>query len=279
MNTSIKGIVIKAQPYGYKTICRNGFALDRLPLLKNENGKAEMFCISPNNGRSVVLGEYNDHYLLSKGNGLTYTQTTFINTGEYGASTWGLLLKEQAVRDFNIGVEIEKLGIKTNRMGSVLELDYEYHIPTIKETIKPSLLQYSVECPYRIIDFPFIPKSMLKKELEKWEVLNSNLYKYKHLIATEVMFKNLSIMHSKGILHNAIHSQNYSWALELVDFELGRTPNYPYDNEDYEKQYPFLFRREIMQTLEIINYIAWCLKEKIDFGKITEIQHLYNLSL
>ena len=68
-----------------------------------------------------------------------------------------------------------------------------------------------------------------------------------------------------------MHTQNYTWALELLDFEASRTNNHPYDNPEYEEHVPELIKAEIIQTYEIINYIAWCLGEPIEYSAIDSI--------
>lgn len=83
-----------------------------------------MYSLSPNHGRSFLIGRNNDgKFIISKGNGLSYTQYKMLNTGEFGNDTWGLLLRNDAIRDFTLGMEINSLGIKTNQMEYVLELE------------------------------------------------------------------------------------------------------------------------------------------------------------
>ena len=147
-----------------------------------------------------------------------------------------------------------------------------------KEIVYPYLLQYNVECPYRISDFAFMSKSDINFELEKWESFNPRRFTEKHLIAANVLLRNLRTMHDANILHNAIHIQNYTWALELLDFELSRTPNFPYGEED-EKRFPVLYHREIIHTYEVINYIAWCLGEDADYGEIDGLFAEYGFDL
>ena len=52
------------------------------------------------------------------------------------------------------------LGIKTNHMEYVLELDVELDLPN-GHKVKPCLLQYDVECPYRICDAAFMTHIIL----------------------------------------------------------------------------------------------------------------------
>lgn len=240
------------------------------PLLRRKNGRAQIYCVSPSHGRSFVVAKREDRYIVSKGNGLTYTNSFFINTGEMGDDTWGLLLKADAIRDFTLGMEIAGYGIKTNQMEYVLELESPVRLNDTK-CLNPALLQYSVECPYRICDAAFMDRNIINLETAKWDSLCNGIHKYKHLRAAEVLVRNLAILHEKGILYNAFHSQNYTWALELVDFELACSPKNPYSDEDSMRHVKDLFPREIIQTYEIVNYIAWILNEPIDYSEIDSI--------
>lgn len=78
---------------------------------------------NPLHCRSFVVSKTDDRFIVSKGNGLSYTEWTFLNTGELGDDTLGLLLKKDALRGFHIGNEIASLGIRTNRMEYVLDLN------------------------------------------------------------------------------------------------------------------------------------------------------------
>ena len=86
-------------------------------------------------------------------------------------------------------------------------------------------------------------------------------------------------MHSHNILHNAIQESNYTWALELLDFELSCSPSYPYEREDYQRHAIDLFSREVTQTYCIINYIAGVLKEHIDFKKVDRLFTEYGFDI
>ena len=236
------------------------------PYLCHKAGKKKILCPSPLHGRSYVVGKTDDgRYVVSKGNGLSYTQFRFLNTGEFGDDTRGLLLRQDAVRDFIMGQEIEALGIKTNHMEYVIELEQEILLPN-GHTLKPILLQYDIECPYRICDAPFMTSGQIRTEVAKWEKMNERGFDKAYLIAANVLIRNLRILHDHDILHNAIHEQNYTWALELLDFELACSPAHPYSNEDDRRHVKDLFPREITQTYVIINYIAGVLREDIDFA-------------
>ena len=242
------------------------------PYLRDEDGVENMWNIGPLHGRSFVVGRHDDgRYVVSKGNGLCYSKHTFLYTQEMATDVWGLLLKEDAFRDFNCCLDIQALGIKTNQMECIVELEVPLHIEQTNVDIKPILLQYNVECPYRICDAAFMDKSQIEYEVKKWETLNVWGYDQHYLIAAEVLINNLQVMHSHQVLHNAIHEQNYTWALELLDFELARTPQHPYSKADYERHVGMLCEREIIQTYIIINYIANVLREEIDFKVVDDI--------
>ena len=250
------------------------------PLLRDESGNERMYCISPLHGRSFVVNKSAcGRWIVSKGNGLSYSTASFLDTSKVNGDMWGALFKENAIRDFKIGQEIRQLGIKTNYMEYVLELNRTFVMPIQQTEAASYLLQYSVECPYRISDFPFMPIDTFKEEVKKWERVNDRKFSQYYLIAANVLIKNLRIMHDNNIMHNAIHIQNYTWALELLDFESARTNKLPYDNEEYEKYVPLLKEGEVIQTYEVLNYIAWCLKEKVDYTQIDNLFQDYGFDL
>lgn len=249
------------------------------PFVRNDDGELNMEIISPNHGRSFLLKKNNDfQWVIGKGNGLSYSTQTSLITSLYDSDTWGRLSLKQAIRDFDIGIEIAALGIKTNRMEYVLSLPFNV-IFNGKEG-KAALLQYSVECPYRIVDFAFIPKQLLNAHITNWKpIQDMDMDVPKHLIASDRLFYNLSLLHKYGVLHNAITPQNYTWALELVDFEASHTPNTPFGTKQYQSYIPMLMDMEIIQTYEIVNYIAWCLNEECDYTAIERIMSSYGFSL
>lgn len=250
------------------------------PLLINNNGGKDIYCISPLHGRSFVVGQNDDgRYIVTKGNGLCYSQHPFLYSPDTTADVWGLLLKEDALRDYCCCQDVQALGIKTNQMECVLELDYPIYIPQTKTTIKPAILQYNVECPYRICDAPFMERKQIENEVEKWQQYNRKGYSQNYLIAAEVLISNLRTMHDHEVLHNAIHEQNYTWALELLDFELCRTPQHPYEKADYERHVPTLYSREVIQTYVIINYIAGVLREEADYAALDALFGEYGFDL
>lgn len=269
----------KAKTFSYTIISSRDSGVKPFPYLRNLSGDKEMICISPYHGRSYLVGKItNGRYVISKGNGLSYTQCQFINTHELGNDTWGLLLRQDAERDFIMGQEIEALGIKTNHMEYVLELQTEVQL-TNGHILKPVLLQYDVECPYRISDAPFMTQEQINKEVLKWEKMNDKGYDKSYLIAADVLIRNLRILHDHQILHNAISEQNYTWALELLDFELACSPTHPYTSEDDQRHVKDLFPREILHTYNIINYIAGVLHEDINYATVDALFKEYGFDL
>jgi hypothetical protein len=270
--------IVRAYSLAYRILLCSDNSLKVFPYFRYIGNK-EMLCPSPLHGRSFVVGRIiNGRYIVSKGNGLCYSQHNFLNTGEVQDDTWGLLLRQDAECDFIMGQEIEALGIKTNHMEYVLELDAEIELQN-GHKIKPCLLQYDVECPYRICDAAFMSKEQILIEVAKWEKLNIKGYDKAHMIAANVLIRNLRILHDNNILHNAIHEQNYTWALELLDFELACSPAHPYSNEDDMRHVKDLFSREILQTYVIINYIAGVLREEIDYAAVDALFAEYGFDL
>lgn len=249
--------------------------IDIYPLVRCDTGETDIFCVSPIHGRSFVLSHNSDgRWIVGKGNGLSYTSHPFILTSSINGDTWGGLSLDSAVRDYNIGNQVRELGIKTNIMDCVVALDRS--IIVNGEFRQSALLQYSVECPYRISDFGFIPKDELKYHLDRWQSGASNeLYMY----AARVFIQNLRVLHDNNIMHNAMHPINYTWALELVDFEASRSDKYPYSNAEYEAFVPMLIEAEIIQVYEIINYVAWCLGEQVNYHKVEDLFNEYGFTL
>lgn len=250
------------------------------PYLRSEHGDKTMWQVSPIHGRSYVVGRTGDgRYVVSKGNGLGYTQHKFLYTSEQSADVWGLLLKEDALRDFHCGQEVQALGVKTNHMECVLELDYLIHVAKTNVDRNPFLLQYNVECPYRISDAPFMTRQQITEEVNKWEKMNDKGFDKDYLIAANVLIRNLRIMHDHEVLHNALTYENLTWALELLDFELCRTNQHPYTKEDYERHVCDLYDREIIDTYRNIIYIAGCLNELVDFKQLDGLFLEYGFDL
>ena len=270
---------ILANRIPYKIYCQADNCHEQVyPLLRNDNGEFEMECISPIHGRSFVVGRAeNGRYIVSKGNGLSYSSSVYSSLSlERSESMWGLLKKENARRDFVIGMEVSKTGIRTNNMEYVIELDKKLPYDET-HVIIPYLLQYDVLCPYRITDYHFMPIDVRDRAIKTWEQLNEYQFRSKHMIAAYTLIKNLYVLRKNGILHNSLHAQNYTWALELLDFESSRSPSYPYENEEYESWAKVLADVEIVQTYEVINYISWCLKENVDYHEIAKIFKHFNL--
>lgn len=269
----------RAQEYDYRFIKRTDNYFDVYPYLRNDDGNKTMLSISPFHGRSFIVGRTDDgRFIVSKGNGLSFSQYNFLNTRERGDETLGLLLKRNAVRDFLLGHEIHDLGIKTNNIHCVIELDTEIILET-GQAINPVLLQYDVECPYRLEDAAFVPQELLTAEVQKWESMAEREYEAKHLIAAEVLIKALRRLHDSHILHNALTLHNITWALELLDFEIASSPSIPYDTKDEEAQKQDLFFREIIDVYRIVCYIAWVLREPIEYTLIDQIFCSYGFDI
>lgn len=267
-----------AAEYPYHIICTANTNNKVYPLLRDEKGGELMCCVSPHHGRSFIVCKRDGLYTISKGNGLSYSEHTFLNTGEIGDDTLGLLLRKDAIRDFMLGQEIAALGVKTNKMEYVICIDNKISLQN-GNIINPHLLQYSVECPYRIADAPFISIEDIKQEVDKWERFNERHYNERYMVAANVMIRNLHILHSHSILHNAIQESNYTWALELLDFELSCSMKHPYEEDDSQRHVKDLFPREIFQTYCIINYVASVLREQIDFKRVDDLFKEYGFDL
>jgi hypothetical protein len=109
-----------------------------------------------------------------------------------------LLLKKDAERDFLLGQEIEALGIKTNHMEYVIELTQEIMLAN-GHIMNPILLQHDVECPYRISDAAFMTQEQILSEVAKWEKMNERGYDKAHMIAANVLIRNLRTLVSLNI--------------------------------------------------------------------------------
>ena len=99
------------------------------------------------------------------------------------------------------------------------------------------------------------------------------------MIAADLLLRNLRILHDSKILHNAISEQNYTWSLELLDFELACSPTNPYTSEDDMRHVKDLFPRELLQTYVIINYIAGILGEVVDFKIVDNLYKEYGFDI
>ena len=273
MNTTVKAIRCDYQLLAAKEGCTDSV----YPLLRDWEGDEAMISISPEHGRSYIVGKTTGgRTIVSKGNGLSYSQFCFLNTGEYGDNTWGLLLKSDAIRDFHNGIIAKSLGVKTNNMQYIIELDRTITVDEPNHNyLKPVLLQYDVECPYRISDAPFMPKKMLKRLAEQWSANGLDCSVPRYLVAAEVLIGNLFILHSNGFLHNAISTQNYTWALELLDFELSNSNQFPLNDSGSQ----LLYNRETVFTYQIIDYIASVLGERINYVMVDAVFAKYGFNL
>lgn len=243
-------------------------------IIVDEKTKISCFKSSPQHGRSIIV-DFNpsqDSFIITKGNGLTYFPFGFVSTQEIEDYAWGYLRKQDAIRDFMSGEYINSLGILTNNMEAVFSLrDQTIRFPDHLSKIEATILQYNVICPFRISDIPFLSRELILSFVNRWPELHENIHSEKHCTAAEVLLRNIRLFNENDVLHNAIHSQNYTLSLELLDFELARTPITPYDNKIDEENYKKLQKREVIQSLEIVNQIAFFFKEKINNKVLQEI--------
>ena len=80
-----------AQEVGYSILYKNPTNVNPFPLLKSNTGNSTLYNICPaTHCRSFVVSKTDDRFIVSKGNGLSYTEWTFLNTGEFGDDTWGV---------------------------------------------------------------------------------------------------------------------------------------------------------------------------------------------
>lgn len=271
---------IRATEIPYKVLCKTSELVKPYPLLISDKGRHNMCCVSPIHCRSFLVGRHdNGRYIISKGNGLSYSTHPFLYTPDMPTDVWGLLLKEDALRDFYCGQDVQALRIKTNQMECVLELDYPIYISQTDKHIKPALLQYSVECPYRIADAAFMPPQQIRKEVAKWKPMNRANVQDEYLIAADVLIRNLRILHDNKVLHNALTFENVTWALELLDFEICHTPQHPYSKADYARHVCSLYDREIIDVYRIIIYIAGVLHQQADYSRIDALFREYGFDL
>lgn len=237
------------------------------PQLKSDEGDIPLYCVSPNHRLEYVVAKIDDRYIMSMGNGLSYASGSYLNSDDSVDGTGGMLTKEEAYRYFSIGTEIAKYGIKTCKMEYVLELGGSIKLSD-KVSVPPILVQYSVECPYRLNDAAFMSKSQIEKETGKWRLQCESQHDYLHLMAAEVLIRNLRILHERDILSNAFNAQCYTWALELCGYEYACSVKQMSDDEGTRQRVSEMLRREVFQAYDIINYISWVLGEPTDYKRI-----------
>ncbi len=153
-------------------------------------------------------------------------------------------------------------------MEYVLELEENVMLTNGYYT-KPILLQYTVECPYRICDFDLMEKEEFKDVVKKWEYLNDKGYEFSHLIAADILVHNMRIMQDNNILHSPEHIHKYTWALELLDLEtVDAQESHAEVGRGAIKD---LLSCEVSSICEIIGHVAKCLREQIDVEKVNAI--------
>ena len=52
------------------------------PLLRNDEGSELIYCVSPLHGRSFVVNRNGERWIISKGNGLSYSSAAFLDTSK-----------------------------------------------------------------------------------------------------------------------------------------------------------------------------------------------------
>lgn len=274
----IEGILVSCKAVEINQIFISKVGVEYFPQVIVRESENKCICPSPLHGRSLIANFNPDlnRYIITKGNGLTYFPFGFISTGEMEDYAWGLLRPEDAIRDFKSGNYINKLGILTNNMEAVYKLEKQpiSHLK-LNNTVEPTILQYNVHCPYRIADMPFLSKQTVLFFIEQWSNFHNIEYSLIHCNAADILISNIRKLHDNGVLHNSIHIQNYTLSLELVDFELSRTPDTPYDIENEEHVYKALQNREIIQSLEIVNHIAYYFDEILNYGILRKIMTKY----
>lgn len=275
----IEGTNIQCNETEITTVIFDNACSQKYPLfVSKEKGSHNCIAPSPLHGRSLVVNfdSNTNRYIITKGNGLTYFPYGFVSTEELDSYAWGLLRKEDAIRDFQGSNFVSSLGITTNKMEALFTLEKQpIRFLDKLEFIEPNILQYSVQSPYRIADIPFLKPQTIKKHIDEWYLLSEHKHQTLHCLAAEILLKNIKIMHDNNVLHNAIHSQNYTLALELLDFELTRTPKTPYQNKKDEATFSTLQKREVIQSLEIVNHIAFYFKEIIDSKTLNDLMCQY----
>jgi hypothetical protein len=271
----LDGTVIKCREVGIREILLNNAPNKLYPyLVSNDDTGHDCVIATPLHGRSVIVefNPFDRRYTITKGNGLTYFPYGYISTGEFETHTWGLLNTESAERDYYSCNFVSSLGILTNKMEAVFTLeDQKINCFDKIITSSPTILQYSVICPYRIADIPFMSRSTVNYYTSLWNESFDVNFKDKHCIFAYVILKNIRIMHENDVLQNSINQQNISLSLELLDFEVTRTPVTPYNRDEDEKTYKNLMKREVIHVLEIVNQIAYYLGETVNIKLLTEI--------
>ena len=98
-----------AKEVPYTIIKSNDVSVPPFPYFRDSSGNRTMICVSPHHGRSYIVSKKDGRYIVSKGNGLSYTQYSHVHSGEFDDYTWGILLKDEAERDFESGIEVHDL--------------------------------------------------------------------------------------------------------------------------------------------------------------------------
>lgn len=93
-----------AQEVEYSILYKNQTDVKLFPLLKSNTGSTPLYNIGPTHFRSFVFSKIDDHgFIVSEGNGLSYTEWTFLNTGDFRTIQGGrgaLLIDYKQIKHF-----------------------------------------------------------------------------------------------------------------------------------------------------------------------------------
>ena len=67
-----------AKEVPYTIIKSNDVSVPPFPYLRDSSGNRTMICVSPHHGRSYIVSKKDGRYIVSKGNGLSYTHRVFV---------------------------------------------------------------------------------------------------------------------------------------------------------------------------------------------------------
>lgn len=248
-------IVVKSS--SDKEIFDSGYCL----LENKSNSHVKAIIPSPWHGRSVSICKSNKKWIVIKGAGCPYMKYPYTITPENKNRYWGLITKDECLREYYFMNKVNSLGVKTSTFLSINKL-----IGDFKTSIQPYNLIYSLETPLRLIDLDFLNPE--QKKLIKNKLLNKSKYKKLHLHFIDVISEYLLTLYSNGIIHNSLSTHNITLSLELIDFEAS------FERETCEEgEFNKLIPREIVQLREIGFSIAYWFEEKYNINDVEDIIH------